>query len=584
MTSAAYGEPTPRDVRSGVALLWWLIRCQALRVGAATVLGSLWMVSLTLPPYIIARAIDDGVRPQDRAALLEWLGLLLLVGVGTAVLAILRHRTLTKVRMDAAFRTAHAIVLQSTRLGAQLPRSVSVGEVVTIGISDVLTISTSLTIVGPGIGAVLAYLVVAALLFSISPLLAVVILFGAPVVAIVVGPVLGRLSAAASTYRAKQGQVTADLVDIVEGLRVLNGIGGKERFRARYADRSRELVAEGYRVGAVSSWVPALAAGLPMLFLAAVTWLGARMTAEGSISVGELVAVYGFAAILVAPVNQLIEDGSNLAQAIVASRRVIALWQVAEPPQGSATGPAPAAAADLHDPESGARVPGGSFVGVVSERTSDSLALFDRLGSFTTSAATWDGRPLSALDPAITHRRILVADNEADIFSGTLRDVLRGRGAAQDGDIHRALHVASAQDVVDALPDRLDALVTAQARNLSGGQRQRIRLARALLAEPDVLVAIDPTSAVDAHTEGAIARRLRRARTGRTTLISTMSPMLLSEADSVIFLVEGRVRDVGRHHDLMARQPAYHDLLVRGTGEDGDGGTPDAGQMTGSNL
>jgi ABC-type multidrug transport system fused ATPase/permease subunit len=578
----AYTEPGPRDVRSPVSLLWWLIRSQMPRIFAATALGTIWMVGLALTPYLVARAINDGVRPHDRAALFGWVGLLLLLGVATAVIAILRHRTLTKVRMDATFRTVHAIVIRSTQLGASLSRSISVGEVVTIGITDVMTISTSLTFVGPGIGAVIAILVVAGLLFSISPPLAVVILLGAPVVAIVVGPVLGRLRAAGSEYRVMQGRLTADMVDIVDGLRVLNGIGGKERYKARYTERSRQLVTEGYRVGAISSWVPALAAGLPMLFLAAVTWLGARMTAQGSMSVGDLVAVYGFVAVLVVPANQLIEDGSNLIKAIIASRRVISLWQIADPPQGSATVSMPSAKGELRDPESGVLVSAGSFVGLVSARGADALALFDRLGAFTPSAVTWDGQLLSALEPNAVHRRIVVADNEADIFSGSLREVLRGRGAAHDDDIYRALHVAAGQDIVDALPDGLDTVTIAQARDLSGGQRQRIRLARALLAEPEVLLAVEPTSAVDAHTEAAIARRLRRERAGRTTLVFTSSPMLLNEADSVIFLVEGRVCDVGRHPDLMARQPAYRELLIRGTGEPSDAEAPTAGHKTGS--
>lgn len=563
----SYVEPSARDVRSPVSFLWWLIRSQASRVVAAAALGTVWMVGLALPPYLIARAIDDGIRPHDRERLVIWCGALLVVGTVNAVVAILRHRTLTKVRMDAAFRTSHAIVLRSTRLGAALSRGVNVGEVVSIGITDVWTISRSLTFVGPGIGAVVTYVVVAGLLFSISPLLAMVILIGAPVTAIVVGPVISRLRLAGTDYRIRQGELAADLVDIIDGLRVLNGIGGKDRYGARYAQRSRQLLTEGYKVGAVSSWVPAFATGLPVLFLAVVTWLGARMTAEGGMSIGDLVAVYGYVAVLVVPVNQLIEDGANLVQAVIASRRVTALWRIPDPARGSDAATSPDARGDLFDPESGVRVPGGSFVGLVSERSADALAVVDRLGSFAPSGATWDGQLLSDLDPHVAHRRILVADNAADLFSRSIRDVLRGSGAAEDLAIGRALHVAAGQDIVDALADGLSTRTTAQARDLSGGQRQRLRLARALLAESDVLLAVEPTSAVDAHTEAVIARGLRTERAGRTTVVSTSSPIMLHETDVVVFLVDGQVCDVGGHLELMTRQPAYRELLARDTGE-----------------
>lgn len=572
--SRPYLEPERRDVASAAAFLWWLIRCQAFRVAAGAVFGTLWMVSLTVAPYLIGRAVDDGLRSHDTAALLGWVGLLLLLGILEATTSILRHRALTGVRMDGAFRMVQAIVSRSTRLGSALTRSMSVGEVVTIGISDVLTISTSLTFVGPGVGAVVAYLVVAGLLLSISPLLAVVILLGAPIVAIAVGPPLGRLREASTDYRAEQSMVTADMVDIIEGLRVLSGIGGKDRYAARFRRSSQRLRAEGYRVGMASSWIPAIATGLPLLFLAIVTWLTARMTADGSLTVGQLVAVYGYVAVLLTPVNVLIETGSELIHGVVAARRVNALWDVPEAAHTvpAAGEPAPTGPADLYDPESDVLLPAGRFTALVAVGGGavggGAVGVLDRLARLAPSTATWDGRPITGIDLTEVRERIVLADNEADIFPGTLREVLRGRGDADDVLIARALHTAVAQDIVDALPEGLSARTGAQARALSGGQRQRIRLARALLAEPDVLLAVEPTSAVDAHTELAIATRVKAARAGRTTAVASTSPIVATEADLVVFLLDGRVRDSGTHQDLMARQPAYRELMARDSGGD----------------
>jgi ABC-type multidrug transport system fused ATPase/permease subunit len=117
--------------------------------------------------------------------------------------------------------------------------------------------------------------------------------------------------------------------------------------------------------------------------------------------------------------------------------------------------------------------------------------------------------------------------------------------------------------VVDSLPDGLDSPVGARASTLSGGQRQRVRLARALLAEPDVLILLDPTSAVDSHTEARIADRLREARAGRTTVVVTSSPLLLGRADAVAYLSEGRVAAIGRHAELLERDPDYRAMVSR---------------------
>lgn len=147
-------------------------------------------------------------------------------------------------------------------------------------------------------------------------------------------------------------------------------------------------------------------------------------------------------------------------------------------------------------------------------------------------------------------------------------------GGARDRDedsIGRALYAAVAQDIVRGLPDGLDSPVDAQGRNLSGGQRQRVRLVRALLADPEVLLAVEPTSAVDAHTEAAMAARLRAARSGRTTVVTTASPLLLDRADTVYYLVDGRVAAVGSHRELLDREPGYRLLVSRGADDDPGG-------------
>lgn len=185
--------PTARDIGSPVRFLWWLVVSQRRRVTLGALLGSTWMASLALSPYLLSRAVDDGLRADDHGALAGWSAALLAGSGVTAWLGIARHRTMTKVRMDASFRTVRVTVAHATRLGATLPRRVTAGEVVAIGMSDVQAIAQSLTVTGPGVGAVVAYVTVAVLLLSISPLLAAVVLAGVPLLAVTVGPLLRRL-------------------------------------------------------------------------------------------------------------------------------------------------------------------------------------------------------------------------------------------------------------------------------------------------------------------------------------------------------------------------------------------------------
>jgi ABC-type multidrug transport system fused ATPase/permease subunit len=559
----AYEDPGTPDVRGGWRYLWWLVRCQPGRSVAGALLGSSWMVLLAATPYLMAKAIDEGLEPGDWAALTGWCFALFAVGSFNAWLSIMRHRTMTRVRMDANFRTVKVVVEHAVRLGAALSRRTGAGEVVTIGVGDVQTIAGALTVVGPGVGACVAYLTVAALLVSVSPVLATVVLLGIPAVVLLVGPFLSRLQGAETEYRDRQGVLTARIADLAGGLRVLNGLGGKGLVADAFHRDSQHLRVQGYRVGAVTSWVQALGVGLPTLFLAVVTWLAARLAAEGEITVGELVAVYGYVAVLVGPVAFWVECGYQLSRGVVAARRVVRFLRL-EPMEDRGTRDAPAEPSVLHDPESGVRILPGRLTALACARPADTATVLDRLARYTPSQATWAGVPLDEIQLPQIREHILMADHEADLFAGTLREVIMGAGSdPADSDPAAALQAAVADDIVQGLPDGLDSPMDAQARNLSGGQRQRIRLVRALLADPEVLLAVEPTSALDAHTEALVAGRLREARQGRTTAVTSTSPLVLDHADTVLYLVDGKLAATGTHQRLLTEEPGYRALVAR---------------------
>lgn len=457
----AYEDPGTPDCRGGWRFLWWLVWRQPGRAVSGALLSSVWMVLMAAAPYLMSRAVDDGLVPGDMGALAWWTGALFVVGAVNSWLSIMRHRTMTRVRIDANFRTVKLIVGQTVRLGAVLSRRAQAGEVITTGVGDVWTIAQSLTVVGPGFGALVVYGVVAGVLLSISAPLAAVVLLGVPVIALLAGPLTLRLQSVETEYRERQSVLTARIGDLAGGLRVLNGLGGKGLFADAFRSDSQRLRAQGYRVGAVASWVQAIGVGLPTLFLAVVTWLAARLAAQGQLSIGELVAVYGYVAVLIGPVAFFVQMVYELSRGVVSARRVVALLRL-EPVPDHGELDAPAGPAVLHDPDSGVRVLPGRLTALVGARPADALAVVDRLGRYAPSVATWGGVRLDGIPLDQVRARILVADNEADLFAGPLTEVVSGRHERSAEAVAKAVRASAADDIVQGLPEGLDSAVAAQ--------------------------------------------------------------------------------------------------------------------------
>ncbi|MEU0490859.1 ABC transporter ATP-binding protein [Nocardiopsis sp. NPDC006139] len=556
------------DTRGPVRFLWWLVRAQPGRVALGSFWGIVWMVGLLVPPYLLSRAVDEGLRAGDRAALLGWTGVFAGVLVFTALASILRHRTMAMVRAHASLHCTRVLARHAARVGAPLSRGTSSGDLSVVQSADAGRISQILTLFGPGVGSVLGCAGAVVILWGFAPVLAVVVLLGLPVTALVMAPLLRRMHDRQNTYRDREGEVTALAADIVAGLRVLCGIGGRERFARRYRERSGDLVRDGYRLGSVTSWFEEVGQCAPLVFTAVVTWFAARLAVSGELTVGETVAVYGYVAVLAVPVFQLVEVATDFSRGHVSLTRLLALLRTVPDRHGSGEAPPPPGPGELADPESGVRVPTGAMTALVGADPAASALVADRLGGYVDSAVTWGGVPLREVDPAVVRERILVSDNDVHLFAGALREVVDVHGERDEVEVDLALHTAAATDVAEALPDGLDSAVEAQGRDLSGGQRQRVRLARAVLADPEVLILVEPTSAVDAHTEAVVAERLRAERRGGTTLVVTASPLVADRADRVLFLDGGRVVAEGTHAELVAECAGYRSLVLRGADEE----------------
>ncbi|NUR58688.1 MAG: ABC transporter ATP-binding protein [Catenulispora sp.] len=601
-------EPDPGnpDTRSATGYLLWLIRVQWPSMTLGAFWGVVWMVSQALIPAAIGKTLDAGVSARHPAEIWRWSAVVLLLGGVSGAAGILRHRCAVTNFLGAAYRTVQLSARRATELGATLPGRIATGDVVAIGTADASSIGGTMDISARFAGAVVAIVVVAVLLLACDLRIGLTVLIGVPVIMALVGPLLKPMHRRQSEVRALQGRLTGRANDIVAGLRVLRGIGGEPEFAERYRAESQRLRTAGVRVARVESLLESAQVLLPGLFVVGVTWLAARLAVAGDITTGQLVAFYGYAAFLVIPLRTITETWGRFLRAHVAATRVVAVLALRNPLTEGEGARAHAAlhateaegAGELSDTHSGVTFAPGTFTAVAATDAAEAIELADRLGRYRAAdGVTLDGVPVDELPLSRLRQRVLVADNDARLFAGRLADELapprlavRDSGSeletgsasqpepalengsapadaaavlARTARIDAALRTAAAEDIVEALPEGLDTEVTERGRTFSGGQQQRLRLARALLADPEVLLLVEPTSAVDAHTEARIADRLATARAGRTTVVFTTSPLMLDRAETVVFLSEGRAVAEGRHRELLTTVPAYRAAVTR---------------------
>jgi ABC-type multidrug transport system fused ATPase/permease subunit len=530
------------------------------------------MGAQSLIPAALGEAIE-AVVTRDRSGLLAWTMVVLGLGVVQAVAGVMRHRRAVTNFLTSAVRVQQLVARQATDLGGDLTKHVDAGEVASIGTTDVQRIGRLLDVSARGTGAVVSYVLVAVILFTSSVRLGLVLIIGAPVFALLVLPIMRPLERRQSAERSARAEASSIAADTVVGLRVLRGLGGEDVFAERYTSASQAVRAATVRSALTQSLLDSLQVFVPGALLVVVTFLGARLVLTHAIQPGRLVAFYAYAAFLTLPIQTLIEAATRWSAATVAAGRVLTVLRLT-PDLPSPVVPAQVPPiGDLVDAMTGLTIAPGRLTVVACTDPVQSSELADRLGRYVDDpggAVTLAGTSLADLPLEVVRRRVLVVDREPQLMAGTLAQAIDvpascpAEEMAGRPSVMESLVAAGGGDILVGMADGLQTELPERGRTLSGGQRQRIVLAAALRADPDVLILDEPTSAVDAHTEAAIASRLHTLRAGRTTVVLSTSPFFLEQADVVAFL-DGPVQALGRHRDLLATEPMYRRLVTRST-------------------
>jgi ABC-type multidrug transport system fused ATPase/permease subunit len=606
--SAAGRKPDPApDTRTPAAFLRWFLRLQWPVIAVATVTGVLWQLPLTVGPLLFGKAVDHGIEAHSTSGTLFWAGMLLLVTVIGAVFGIVLHTLVVRSWLINLYGTMKMVTRKVVQMGHVLPRRTPTGEVLSVASSDSDEFGALTEIIARAASQLVAYLVVAFIVLSTSPGLGLLMLVAAPVLVGAALPLLRPLHRRQQIERSRNSDLTSMATDIVAGLRILRGIGGERTFGRNYDTQSQLARQAGVSAGIWQAAIEAVGVLFSGVFIVLLVWLGTHQVINGDLSIGQLISFLGYALFMIYPIQTFFELAQKVTRATVSARKAIAIFEHQPPwPDLASSTPLPESG-DLYDELSGFTAHDGELTLVVSAVPEDTAALADRLGRYlpadtepvsqklddelkgraarrARAQRLADRARLTAMDEELANREwgvrlggvdlgaaaladvrrhILVSDTGSQLFAGTLQDAIDPHGRLTREQAELALRVANAEDVYDALPGGWQGLLDERGRGLSGGQRQRVVLARALAVEAPILVLVEPTSAVDAHTEARIAERVAAVRRGRTTVVTTVSPLWLHHADRVVLVESGKVAAEGTHEDLLSDNPAYRRVVAR---------------------
>ncbi|MFJ1956027.1 ABC transporter ATP-binding protein [Streptomyces microflavus] len=557
---------------SGRGVIRRAVAGQRRDVVVGSLLGAAHQTGEALVPVLIGLIVDRAVVRPDGGALAAWLVVL------AVVYAMLSYgfRFGARAGERAAEQAAHQLRLDVVRRvlaphgGAEAGRPP--GALVNVATEDARRVGALNMALTLGIAAVVGVVAGAVLLLRASVPLGLLVLIGAPVL-MALGHYLARpLEHRSEAEQERAAHASGVAADLVAGVRVLKGLRAERAAVARYRTTSQASREANVRAARAAALQTGLMLTLTGAFIALVALVGGRLVLSGSIGLGALVSAVGLALFLPGPISVLAWVGAELARARASAARIADVLAAPGETTGGTAEPATPATGELrlhglgHAGLDGIdlTVRPGEHLGIVVTDTADAATLLHCLARRCDpdrGRIELDGTPVTELAPAALRSALLVAEHDAQLFDGSLLDNVTAAAPA-GADPRPSMDAAAVDEVAATLPGGTSGRIGERGSSLSGGQRQRVALARALAADRSVLVVHDPTTAVDAATEARIATGIRRARTGRTTVLVTSSPALLAATDRVVLIDGGTITAEAPHEDLVRDHPVYRTAVL----------------------
>lgn len=536
-------------------------------------------VSLSIP--LVTRAVIDGPVLRREIDLLLPLGLLALgLSLAEVLLVLIRRWAQSRAVSDLEATLRHELYVRLQALPMEFHTRWQSGQLLSRVTVDLSTIRRFM-----GFGLlflvinILQLIVVTILLLNLYWPLGIIVVAAAVPIIVMSLRFEKKYLAISRRVQDQQGDLATSIEESALGFRVIKAFGRREHVKSQFNDGAVKLYGTSIEKVRLASRFWTFLEVIPNLTLVIVLLLGALAVGNNTITLGTLVAFITLMLSLIWPVESL---GFILAMAQEAMTSADRITEILDTESTITSGPdelaephghlrfegvgfrfAPDSPDVLHDIN--LDLPPGTtlaLVGATGSGKTTLTALIPRLYDVTAGRITIDGHDVRDLTLTSLRSAVASAFDDPTLFSMSVRENLTlGRPDATDEDIQQALEIAQAT-FANELPWGLETRVGEQGMSLSGGQRQRLALARAVLAQPAVLVLDDTLSALDVHTEALVEEALRNVLSETTGIVVAHRASTVMLADQVALLQGGTITNVGTHAELLATVPAYRTLLA----------------------
>jgi ATP-binding cassette subfamily B protein len=572
---------------------WDLLRSTLAAERRALILGSasglLWTVCKILVPLFAGYAVDDGIVGHEHGALVGWAVALAVVGLVQAVT--------TGLRRFQAFSIAYRIETDlRQRLFAHLQRlhfayhdRAQTGQLLARAASDLQQINNFNTLIPISIANATIVSTVTVILLVINWRLAVLTLVALPLLIIVARRFAGRIHPASLKLQSELAELSVLAEETVSGVRVVKGFGAEPEFAGRMRNRAGSVYDRAVDVIRIrGNYLPPLDF-VPAIGVTAVVWYGGHQVLDHHLTVGQLTTFYLFVLALINPLRMTGMLVAQAGRAVAAGQRIQQILAT-EPAIVDAPKPVPlppgnggvrfedvsfdyggTGSANVLDGFDITIAPGEAvaLVGGTASGKTTAAKLLPRFYDVSGGRILLDGQDIRDLRVRDLRRAVSIVFEDTFLFTDTVRDnIAFAHPEASDSEVERAARLAGAHEFIVDLEDGYNTVIGERGFSLSGGQRQRLALARAIIADPRVLILDDATSAVDPTKEHEIRGALQQVMAGRTTIVIAHRPATIALASRVILLAEGRVVAEGTHESLLATSAAYREVLARSAPDD----------------